>query len=171
MPHVNILGFSTLLPQPYSAGHVVTQAEADALNRLLVRGLSKALHRVLLDALAPHGARVMGQVGDAVRDATAARAAVFISEYVEGFANGHDRLRAIDVEARRIAALAVETDLYRQGRALREVPAVELDAMVSALAASPRVREEAQRRVDDLAQIARSAHADLAAQSLFEGAD
>jgi hypothetical protein len=170
MPQLTILGLPVDLPPAYASGHVCTQAEADALTALRTRGLAKGLHRVVLNECVSRGYSdvwgfVRGTLDGPTLSEISAVASAFCASYVEGFVQGHERLRAIAGEARRIAQLMIEEQLYAQGRSLHDVPKGELDANVARYAASANVRAEAARRIDDVQRLARSAHDDLLARN------
>lgn len=154
---VNILGFSFSLPAPYTEGHRCTLAEADVLNRSLARSLAKGLHRII--STKPDST-------ERIEIERSARA--FITEFINGFANGHEALRAIEIEARRIALSALEAQLYKQGKKLSDLAKAEVEEHIVALVATSGVRDEAARRVNALQHVARSARSDLDAVLLVE---
>jgi hypothetical protein len=165
MPQLMILGLPVALPPAYTSGHVCTQAEADVLNALRTRGLAKGLHRVILGECVSRGHQNVRGMDGPTRDEVTRCAQAFCTSHVEGFAQGHERLRAIEGEAKRIAQLMIEEQLYAQGKTLRDAPKGETDAMIAYYAASAKVRDEAARRIDDVQRLARSAHDDLLASN------
>ena len=141
---VSILGTSALVPHPYRAGSVVlTQNEADTLNRAFVHSASKGLHRLLSSS--------SGKSEDELRSL----AEKFLAEHVNEFHEGPERLRAIENEARRISLLAIESSEYRAGRTVKEMAKEELETRLVALSVSGEIREEATRRVDAFRSLAR----------------
>lgn len=147
-PHVTILGHHVPLPTPYVAGsHVLTQAEADALNRAFTTSVAKGLHRVI----------VACRESSLDAATTTQRIEQFVERHPRAFAQGPERLAAISAEARRIALLALEAREYRAGRSLAGLGVAEREALVAEIAETSDVQSEATRRVDDLARIARSA--------------
>ena len=117
MPEVliNILGFKFALSAPYVSGHVCTAAEAQALNKMLVRGTSKGLHKVLTGELDKVKKRSLPLDGE-TRALIARAGEEHISEFREGFAQGHDVVRATKVESARIARQLLEAQLNHEGR-------------------------------------------------------
>ncbi len=158
---VRILGFALDLPQPYSAGHCCSAAEAAALNRILVKGLSKGLHKVLSAGLRPTGYENARGLSEDQKSDIVARGEEYVADYCLGFAQGHETQRAIRVECERIARQMLETTLYRQGKKLGDLPDGERDEEIARLAASEKVREEAERRIRVTQEIANRAHDDL----------
>ena len=161
MPSAHILGFSFHLPSPYSAGHTCTAAEAESLNRLLVRGLAKGLHRVLDTR---HVAHEMSGGGPLSQDEIAASQEAgleYIQEFVLGFALGHDVARAIRLECDRLAKQLLEVQLNRQGKILKDLTPDEQRSALTDLSRSEKVVTEANRRVSVTQEIAQKAQAEL----------
>ena len=134
MAKLSILGTTLTTPEPYASGHCCTAAEAAVLNAALTRGIAKMLHRELTADLAADTSKA-------------------ISEYLKGFSAGHERLRAIQAEARRIARGHIEAQLYRHGKKLEELAAGEREELVATEAARAEVFAEATRRIDTLRSI------------------
>jgi hypothetical protein len=141
MPHITVHGISFSIPCEYRAGHVLSEWEASTLQRVFMRNLSKSLFKVT------------STVREDERESVGR---AHVSEFVEGFQGGHDRMRAIRSEARRIALGAIEQRQYRRGQALRDLGALELEDMVSQLANSESIKREAMQRVDSVQRIAQS---------------
>jgi hypothetical protein len=140
MPTLKILSHSIPTPEPYTAGHVCTAAEAAVLNASLTRGLAKGLDR-LLRSLQEAGKGedvVLGEIED------------FVAGYLRSFAEGHERLRAIEAEARRLARSRIEAALYRQGKRLSELAPGEQTLAILKEAEREEVLSEAARRIDAL---------------------
>lgn len=158
---VRILGFSYELPQPYSQGHVCSAAEAAALNRVLTRGISKGLYKVLLAGINPTGHSEASKLSEEQRSAISAMGAEFIEDHCLGFSMGHEVQRSIRVEAERIARGLLETQLYKQGKSLKDLAEADRAEQISQLASTERVRTEAERRVKVTQEIAERAHGEL----------
>lgn len=159
--NVSILGTTLSIAHPYAPGHVCSAAEADALNRLLVKGISKGLFKVLTNARSGLGL-AHGETADADQQSELiTRAEAYVLEFAEGFAQGHERLRSIRLECDRIARQLLDTQLNREGRTARELSADEQHSRLSELAQSEKVRTEAERRVNVTQEIAQRAHGDL----------
>ena len=150
MPRLSILSFDFSYEHPYAEGHVCTRAEAECLALALNRGLAKGLYRMITQASA---------LGLAPRDEVQAAAERFVSEHLRGFSFGHERLRAVEGEARRIAQGLVEAELYARGLSAKQCS--DFDDRVEVVASRAGVLTEASRRVDDVQRIAREAHAEL----------
>ena len=131
MPRLVILGQELFTPEPYSPGHICTEAEASVLNTALTRGLAKGLYRELSEGR-----------GETL--------AAYIASYLRGFSQGHERLRVIEAEARRIGRAKVEAALYRQGKKLASLAASEVTLLVAREAERAEVLAEATRRIDAL---------------------
>ena len=158
MPVAKILGFQFQLPTPYAVGHICTLAEADALNRLLVRGLAKGLHKVLDSGLTDYAP---GPLSDDERAELTERGLEYINEFVLGFALGHDVARAIRLECDRLAKQTLEVQLNRQGKSLKDLPSDQLRTTLADLARSEKIVNEANRRVSVTQEIAQRAEAEL----------
>jgi hypothetical protein len=161
MPSATILGFQFELPSPYATGHQCTLAEAEALNRLLVRGLAKGLHKVI-DAR--HEAHERSGDGPFSQDEVAETQEAgleYINEFVLGFALGHDVARAIRLECDRLAKQTLEVQLNRQGKTLKDLPADQQRTALIDLARSEKIVKEAERRVSVTQEIALKAQAEL----------
>lgn len=140
MPRLCILGQEISTPEPYSSGHICTAAEAATLNASLTRGLAKGLYRMLSE----------------VGEGEIVNCEEFIQGYLRGFSEGHERLRAIEAEARRIGRAKVEAGLYRQGKRLAELAKGEIEALITREAQRDEVSSEATRRIDTLRSIGRA---------------
>jgi hypothetical protein len=151
---IRILGQQFTIQHKYTAGHVCTQNEANVLNRALAKGISKGLHKVLAQTRSQHDP----QTGDGQAELQRA-GEDYIAEFVVGFAQGHERLRAIRLEAERIAKQLVSIQLNAAGRT--EIAPGELATMLDELVASEKVRSEAERRVALTFEIAQDAYAEL----------
>lgn len=138
MPKLHILNHEILTPEPYSAGHCCSPAEASVLNAALTRGLAKGAYRLLSDA------RERGEL------VTAGAIDTFVESFLKGFTEGHERLRAIETEARRIARARLEAALYRSGRKLSELAEGEQREAIQREAEKEEVLAEARRRIDAL---------------------
>lgn len=163
-----IQGISFALPTPYVEGHRCTLAEADILNKALTHALARGLYRTVREAresLHVRGDEGLSQEQERV---VRRRAEEYIAAYTVGFAQGHEYIRAVEIEAKRIAERIVESRLYAKGSSLRDIARVELEAMINDLAQSGAVREEAEKRVSDIQRVARATHGALS--TTHEGA-
>lgn len=149
MAKLQILGLSLNTPEPYAGGHTCTPAEASVLNYALTRGLAKGLYRLLREVSEKRGT-LQGSPQDL------ADCERYMQEYLRGFAQGHERLAAIETEARRIGRARVEAALYRAGRKLSDLAKGEAELAISKEAEKPDVLAEATRRIDLLRSIGRA---------------
>jgi hypothetical protein len=149
--HIIILGFSFHITQHYAAGHICTESEAQALQRYFNRHLAKGVHKVISGMIS----------AQASAEEVQARGDAFVSQFTQGFTHGHERLRAINSEARRIALQAIETNMYKRGLSLKSLSPPELEDMVVQLAAEDSIRKVAEERVRQVQTIAMTAHDDL----------
>jgi hypothetical protein len=168
MPTAKILGFEFELPAPYASGHTCTLAEAEALNRLLVRGLAKGLHKIIDSRLNDAGAAKAGLSADQQADVTEA-GLEYINEFVLGFSRGHDVARAIRLECDRLAKQALEVHLNRSGKSFADLSPNVLRSELAQLAKSEKIVTEANRRVAVTQEIALKAQAELQ-EALGDGA-
>jgi hypothetical protein len=166
MPAAKILGFSFDLPAPYASGHICTLAEAEALNRLLVRGLAKGLHKVLDVRFSATGAH---DLNDDERAAATEDGLEYIREFTLGFSLGHDVARAIRLECDRLAKQALEVHLNRSGKSFADLSPNVLRSELAQLAKSEKIVTEANRRVAVTQEIALKAQAELQ-EALGDGA-
>jgi hypothetical protein len=157
---IRILACQFDIPRTYAAGHVCTETEAQTLHRALVKGISKGLFKVLTNAKAELG-RAHGDTlsADDVAELQR-RGEEYIAEYALGFSHGHDRLRAIRIECDRIARQLAEAKYNASGKRL-DASTPEVRTLLAELAASERVRTEAERRVNVTQEIAQRAHGEL----------
>lgn len=149
MAKLQILGLSLSTPEPYTSGHICTANEALMLNYALSRGLAKGLYRLLREVSEKRGT-LQGSAEDL------ADCERYMQEYLRGFAQGHERLAAIETEARRIGRARVEAALYRAGRKLADLAKGEQDLAIAREAEKPEVLAEATRRIDLLRSIGRA---------------
>lgn len=136
---------------PYAQGHVCSQAEADTLNQLFLRSATKGVQRIVHE----------GIVGPWKHSEVQFAVSKFLQRHALGFREGHERLRAIEGEAKRLATLAYETELYKQGRRLRDVAKGEVDIAVAEIAAREDIITQARARIDAVQAVAREAHGAL----------
>jgi hypothetical protein len=163
MTKINILGLSCEVPTRYSAGHVCSPSEAETLNRILVRTTAKGLYKTLSTALALRLLSPGDPMSAEVKVELAELANGYVAKFALGFSQGHERLAAVEVEARRIAQSVLESALYRRGQKLSEMPEGEREDKIRELMLSSNVRQEAETRVDGARALAGAAHEELLA--------
>jgi hypothetical protein len=148
--NITILGFTFPITQRYDAGHVCSESEAQALQRYFNRHLAKGIHKAIAD-----------MVGVDSNSEIQSRGEQFSSQFAIGFTQGHERIRAINAEARSMALQAIETRMYKRGQNVKSLTQFELEDMVTKLSAQEGIQKIAEERVDYIQRIARSAHDDL----------
>ncbi len=146
MARLQILGLSLSTPEPYAKGHVCSAAEAATLNAALTRGLAKALYRELKE-VSQERETLQGSEEDL------ARCQALIASFVKGFSEGHERLAAIQSEARRIGRARAEAAVYRTGKRLEALAKGEQEELIAREAARSEVLAEATRRIDHMRSI------------------
>jgi hypothetical protein len=167
---INILGFSVEVPTTYSAGHVCTASEAETLNRILTRTAAKGLYKTLSAGLASRLVGADEDLTQAMRAELIELANGYVERFTLGFSQGHERLAAVEVEARRIATSVLEAALYRRGQKLADLHEHEREDKVRELMLSENVRREAETRIDGARALAGAAHEELLA-SIAGGQD
>jgi hypothetical protein len=165
---VKILSFDYDLPQPYSAAHSCSPAEAEALNQLLAKGMAKGLYKVLAAGIARTGVSDSKFLTDDQRSDIEDQGLEYINDFSLGFAQGHDFQRSLRVEAERIARGILESQLYKQGKSIKDLGDGEKTERISLLAGSESVRDEALRRVKVTQEIASRAHIELLGEESAE---
>lgn len=164
MTKINILGLACEVPTTYSTGHVCTQSEAEVLNRILTRTIAKGLYKTLSSALALRHVGSFEGLGSAEeRSEVLALAQGFIERFTLGFSQGHERLAAVEVEARRIALAVLEAALYKRGQKLGDLHGEEREDKLRELMLSANVRREAETRTDGARALAGAVHEELLA--------
>lgn len=145
MPTIRIKGYSFSLSNPYTEGHSLTAAEAQALNKLREENISNNFRSQVneqVSRLAP-GELLAQSVLDSLQQALTA----YDELYQFNMKAGRNRLGDIDKE---ILAVARERAIYQAG------PDADLQPLIDEFVKLPAVIEEARNRV----AAARSAIAD-----------
>lgn len=139
---------------PYSVGHVMTAAEAEALNTArterIRNNFAKALKRRSADGRAT-GAWTEEELASIRADFAAYDAAYDINAVRTPTAS------ALDRECRRIGEIVVRERANRRGVSEHDISRDEWHEAVAAASTIPAVRAEAQRRLDAMSAVAREA--------------
>jgi hypothetical protein len=138
---ITIQGVAFTVTQPYAEGHVVTEAEAKALNQTRSENIRNNMAKAVKDAKAEHGDTlpedVLTSLGQAVSEYD--KAYVFTLASVGGGRKSRD---PVEVEAGKIARAAI------MGK---------LDAKIAEVASSDKVMKAAKKAVADRAALASDA--------------
>lgn len=140
---ISIQGLTFQAPQPYAAGHVLTDNEALALNTLLAENLRNNFTR-----------KVKAKSNGGTRDLTTEDKGVLESEFEEyattyrlGVAASPSR-DPVEREARRLATSLVREWLNKRGVARGDITDEAFEAHIARIATLPATVAEATRRVE-----------------------
>jgi len=143
-----IAGIAFVLSQPYAAGHIVTDAEAKALNQVRSENIGNNV-REKVKELAAAGDEAAAHALVAEKDA----------EYVFNFSavSAARKLDPEEAEARKIAKDLIKAHLAENGRKLTVAPEgttkeeweEKIDAEIDRIAATPEVLKVAKKNVAD----------------------
>ena len=139
-------GYAFNISEPYAAGHVVTEAEAKALNQVRAENIGNNLREKLKELLDA------GKEAEAVA-LFAERDASYVFTMSSGTASR--KMDPEEAEARRIAKGLIKDHLASQNRKLSTVPEgmtedeweAKLDAEIDRIAATPDVLKEAKKTI------------------------
>jgi hypothetical protein len=133
------------LPQPFTAGHPLTEGEASQMNQLLAENVrNNFAGKIKAQADKPEAER---------KEFTQADLDAYVTEYEFGVrraGNGEARLTPVEREARRIARDTISAKLKELGK---KVDKDTMENLVSTLAAKDHVVKEAEKRVKATAKI------------------
>jgi hypothetical protein len=154
---ITIQGLDFEVSTPYAEGHVITEAEAKALNQTRLENIRNNMARVIKteqgDAeTLPDGAYETLKTKLAEYDA----AYVFTLASVGG---GRKATDPVDVEALRIARSEISRQLHAAGRKVKEIDPEAYANALATMADKPAVRKLAEKNVKERAN---SAAMDLA---------
>ena len=130
-------GFVVNVPEPFTEGHVLTAAEAVALNQTFAENIRNGIRTKLT---------AEGVDAQAVTDE-------YVAVYEFGARRGgstgpRKSTDPVEDEARKLAGNAVKAGIKQKGIALKEVDPADLDRMISeALEKYPQIREKAAQIV------------------------
>lgn len=161
---ITVQGLTFNAPQPYAAGHVLTEGEASALNQTLAENLRNNFAPKVKSAIAEF--RKANEIAEDVEvgvdrlDKEELDRAFL--EYAQAYEFGVRRASSprvpkdpVEAEARKIALEKVKTALKAKGFALQSIDRERLDKLTDdVLAKYPDIREMAKRRVEELSSIA-----------------
>lgn len=123
------------LSQPYAEGHVLTAAEAYALNQARSEGVASGVRKIVQEK------------GPAAAEEVAAYDAAFTFD--QRRRRGRTLIDPVEREARTIARDAIRQKLAETGRKLKDIDPATLNATVDKLVEeNESIRELAQQRID-----------------------
>jgi len=145
---ITIQGVEFNVTQPYAEGHVVTEAEAKALNQTRSENVRNNMAKQVKDAKAEHGdvlpEDVLTSLGQAVSEYD--KSYVFTLASVGGGRKSRD---PIEIEATKIARAAIMGKLKEQGKKVADVDKDALAAKIAEIAEMPAVIKAAKKAVAD----------------------
>lgn len=159
---ITIAGHVFAVPQPFAAGHVLTEGEAKALNQTFAENIRNNMAAKVKAAFDAEKAPAEGEP-----------TADNIADYISAYANSYEFTIASVAAAKRITdpiereALAVAKELLsealrQRGLTLAKIEKEARDAKIAEIAERPEIIKEAKKRVEDRAK---------KAGSLLEGLD
>lgn len=134
---ITIQGLTFAAPQPYSAGHTCTEAEASVLNSVLANALRNNFAR-----------RVKEYEGTSQGDAVHIQLQREFDSYAASYTLNARTGDPIERAARRIAQDLVRTALNERGQKPSDLADGVFDSLVAKAALKPSVLSEARRRVE-----------------------
>lgn len=161
---ITVQGLTFNAPQPYAAGHVLTEGEASALNQTLAENLRNNFAPKVKAALAEF--RKANEISEdtevGVDKLDKDELDKLFAEYAAAYEFGVRRASSprvpkdpVEAEARKIALEKVKAAIKAKGFALASIDRERLEKLTDdALAKYPEIREMAKRRVEEMSSIA-----------------
>lgn len=153
---ITIQGVAFNVTQPYAEGHVVTEAEAKALNQTRSENVRNNMAKSVKDAKAEHG--------DTLPDDVLTSLGLAVSEYDKAYVftlasvgGGRKSRDPVEIEANKIARAAIMGKLKELGKKLADVDKDKLAAKIAEVAGSDKVVKAAKKAVADRAALASDA--------------
>ena len=156
---ITIQGLTFSVATPYVAGHVVSEAEAKALNQVRLENIRNNMASTVRDAKGD-----TEEVAPEIYEALKAAVAEYDSKYeftMASVGGGKRSSDPVETEARRLAKSAIAAKLSADGRTLKSIDPEKLAAAIAKLADDPNIVKEAKRIVKNRAESAASAMAEL----------
>lgn len=130
------------VPDPYAAGHSITEIEAKVLNRCFAENIANNQRKHIKEAL--DGAGITPEVQKAFAEYAGAY------QFTEAAAgSSRATMTPLEREAKRIATALVNKHLRATNRKKADVDKDDYDAQVAKVAASDKVQKAAKRRVKE----------------------
>jgi hypothetical protein len=156
---ITIQGLPFNVSQPYSEGHVCTEAEAKALNQTRaenIRNNTASKVKALLEGLAPDESGTITVPAEVMKTAIEA-VAEYDAAYVFSLASvggGRKITDPVEAEARRMAKAAITEKLRAKGQLVKNVDPDALANAIAKLAESPAIQKAAKKAVADRQNLA-----------------
>lgn len=142
---ITVQGIEVEVAQPYEAGHVITDAEAKALNQVRAENIRNNTASLVKKAKGD-----AEEVPAEVLPALIAEIQAYDAAYVFTLASvggGRKAVDPVEVEANRMARSAITAKLKADGRKIKDVDADKLAAAIAKLAASDNILKAAKAAV------------------------
>lgn len=161
---ITIQGLEFPVATPYSAGHVVTEAEAKALNQVRLENIRNNTAAAIAKLKDEKGVKdAEGKFVELPAEAMA-EATALVAEYDAGYVftlasvgSGKRVTDPIEAEAKKLAKAAIKAKLAGEGRSLNSVDSEKLAAAIAKVAESEAIQKEARRIVKARAESAKGA--------------
>lgn len=156
---ITIQGLEFEVSTPYTAGHVVTEAEAKALNQVRLENIRNNMASAVKEA--------KGE-GDTITEEVYASLKAKVGEYDAAYiftlasvGGGKRSTDPVETEAKKLAKAAIAAKLAADGRTLKSVDPDKLAAAIAKLAESNEILKEAKRIVKARTESASAALSEL----------
>lgn len=157
MTTIRIKQYSFSFPSRYAAGHVLDEAEAEALEALRAENVRNQVTRQIVER-ATRGLGAGELLSPTALAETTKQVARYAERYVFGKKKGGKRFGVLETEARQIARAVVLSRARSAGTVLDEAA---LLAAIETEAATDAVQMEARARLTDSMRVANGALEDL----------
>lgn len=140
------------IPQPFAAGHVMTEGEAKALNQTFAENIRNNMAKAVETAFGEKPTEELSP--ETIAD--------YVSKYAESYqftvgSVGSKRVTdPLEVECRRIARTLLADALKAKGIAMSKVPEEAREAKIAEIAARPQVVTQAKKNIDSRKKMAES---------------
>lgn len=144
---ITIAGALFTVTQPYAAGHVITEAEANALNQTRSENIRNNCAKAIKEGKFPEGLDAAGYV------------AQYDANYVFNLASAGGAVRVTDPlekEARRIAREELTARIKQKGGKVKDVDKDAFESKVAEWAANPKVIDMAKKNLKARKELALS---------------
>jgi hypothetical protein len=155
---LSVLGVLATIAAPYAAGHVISEAEAKALNQTRAENISNSVRKAV------------GELADLTDEAgkpafspeAAAKAVALITEFDASYvfslraAGGGSRVAVdpVEKEATAIAKAYVTEQIKAKGKSVKDYDKDKFAALVAQVASAEKTRALAKKRVEERQKIA-----------------
>ena len=160
---ISIYGQELAVPQPYAAGHTLTEIEAKVLNQTFAENIANNQRKNIKAAL--DGGEGAPTLAEAIAGFNEYAASYAFTEAAAGGGGRKSTMTPLEKEARKIATALVMKHLKDSGRKKSDVDAEAFAAQVAQLAEDEKVLKIAKRRVKENEELAELAGEDEAAEA------